>query len=220
MYWALRLPAQPVIASYWRVRLYGREHVPRGRGVIYASTHRSMIDPILIGSLERRPIFYMAKREAFASRALAWLITSMGAFPVDRGRGDAEAFATAKAILARGDSLVIFPEGRRVRPGPPGEPRSGVGRLALETGAPVVPVALHGTDGIRRGWRVRPRKVRGLVGPPLAFARDDRVPRERAVATTAEIWSHVREQWALLAASHGDPRRPRGRANARAGPRG
>ena len=65
--------------------------------------------------------------------------------------------------------MVVFPEGTRVRPGPLGSPRRGVGRLALETGAPVAPVAVIGTDAVRRGWRIRPRKVRIRVGRPLRF---------------------------------------------------
>ena len=75
--------------------------------------------------------------------------------------------ATAKAILARGDIVLIFPEGTRVRPGALGTPKRGVGRLALETGVPVVPVAVIGTEAIRRGWRIRPHKVRIRAGRAL-----------------------------------------------------
>ena len=72
--------------------------------------------------------------------------------------------ATARAILERGDGVLIFPEGTRTRPGALGAPRRGVGRLALETGAPVIPVAVIGTEAVRRGWRIRPRKVRIRAG--------------------------------------------------------
>ena len=78
---------------------------------------------------------------------------------------------TAKAILDRGDCVVIFPEGTRIRPGSLGQPKRGVGRLALETGAPVVPVAVIGTEAVRRGWRIRPHKVRIRVGRALTFPR-------------------------------------------------
>ena len=66
---------------------------------------------------------------------------------------------TARVILERGGAIGMFPEGTRVRPGPLGEPKRGVGRLALETGAPVVPVAIIGTEDIRSRWRIRPRRV-------------------------------------------------------------
>jgi len=115
----------------------------------------------------RRPVYYMAKRELFEKRWQAWALNALGAFPVDRGAGDREAMATAKAILQRGDCVVIFPEGTRTRRGPLGAPRRGVGRLALEAGAKVAPVAVIGTEHVRRGWRIRPRKVRLRVGRPL-----------------------------------------------------
>ena len=92
--------------------------------------------------------------------------------------------ATARAILERGDCVVVFPEGTRVRPGPLGAPRRGVGRLALETGAPVAPVAVIGTEDVRSGWRIRPRKVRLRVGRAAA------VPERRALLARARRRGH------------------------------
>ena len=95
---------------------------------------------------------------------------------------------TAKAILDRGDSVLIFAEGTRIRPGALGRPKRGVGRLALETGAPVVPVAVIGTEAVRKGWRFRPHKVRIRVGGPLTFPRVEKPSPQLAAAVTDRIW--------------------------------
>ena len=94
--------------------------------------------------------------------------------------------------------MVIFPEGTRVRPGPLGKPRRGIGRLALETGAPVAPIAVIGTEDVRRGWRIRPRKVRIRVGRPLRFPRPERATPSLAAGVTERIWACVSLQWEWL----------------------
>ena len=88
----------------------------------------------MIGSLVRRPVYYMAKRELFEKPWQAWVLNALGAFPVDRGAGDGDAMETAREILERGDCVVVFPEGTRIRTGPLESPHTGIGRLALETG--------------------------------------------------------------------------------------
>ena len=174
IYWTLRAILVPAFLVYFRMQRIGREHLPRSGPLLLASNHRSFLDPFVIGMLVRRPVYYMAKRELFERRWQAWILNALGAFPVDRGAGDSDAMQTARAILERGDCVVVFPEGTRVRPGPLGAPKRGVGRLALETGAPVAPVAVIGTEDIRRGWRIRPRKVRVRVGRPMLFPTAER----------------------------------------------
>jgi 1-acyl-sn-glycerol-3-phosphate acyltransferase len=189
---------QPFFHIYFRMSRIGREHIPRRGPVIVAANHRSFLDPFVIATMARRPMYYVAKKEMFASRLQAWFLSALGAFPVDRGASDAESIETAKAILARGDIVLIFPEGTRTRPGSLGKPKRGVGRLALETGVPVVPVAVIGTEAVRRGWRIRPHKVRIRAGRPLHFPQVPEPSKALAGAVTDRIWPCVMLQWEWL----------------------
>ncbi len=198
IYWALRVTLIPFFLVYFRLQRIGREHLPRSGPLLLASNHRSFLDPFVIGTLIRRPVYYMAKRELFEKRWQAWVLNALGAFPVDRGTGDSDAMATARAILERGDCVVVFPEGTRVRSGPLGDPRRGIGRLALETGAPVAPVSVIGSEEVRRGWRIRPRKVRLRVGRPLLFPTVENCSPALAMGVTERIWACVSLQWEWL----------------------
>jgi glycerol-3-phosphate dehydrogenase (NAD(P)+) len=198
VYWLVRAVLQPFFHLYFRLSRIGREHIPADGPVIFVANHRSFLDPFVIGTMMRRPIYYVAKKELFQNRLQGWFLNALGAFPVDRGNADQDMVDTAEAILARGDCVLIFPEGTRVRPGPPGPAKRGVGRLALETGAPVVPLAVIGTTHIRRGWRVRPHKVRIRAGRPLTFPLVEDPSRELAQAVTDRIWPCVMLQWEWL----------------------
>ncbi len=198
VYWVVRALFVPFFLVYFRLQRVGREHLPRSGPLLLASNHRSFLDPFVIGTLVRRPVYYLAKRELFEKRWQAWVLNALGAFPVDRGAGDGDAMATARAILARGDCVVVFPEGTRVRHRPLGDPRRGIGRLALETGAPVAPVAVIGSDEVRRGWRIRPRKVRLRVGAPLRYPTVESCSPALATAVTERIWACISLQWEWL----------------------
>lgn len=203
VYWMVRAAFQPVFHLALHMQRLHRERIPAVGPVILASNHRSFLDPFLIACLVRRPVYFVAKRELFRIRPIGWMLGALGAFPIVRGRSDEEAMATARAILERGDVVVIFPEGTRVRPGPLGAPRRGVGRLALQTGAPVVPVAVIGTEDIRRGWRFRPRPVTLSCGAPLRFPRAADPSPQLAGAVTDRIWPCVERQWVALGGEPG-----------------
>ena len=198
VYWAFRILAQPAIQLWFRLARISKEHIPARGGVILAANHRSFLDPFVIGCCLRRPIYFVAKKELFDNRLTGWFLNCLGAFPIRRGASDEESMATARALLERGEAVVIFPEGTRIRTGSLGMPKRGVGRLALETGAPVVPIAITGSERARRGWLVRPVKVRIRCGRPLTFPRVDAPSGHLAGEVTARIWPCVALQWEWL----------------------
>src|SRR3954466_3614299 len=195
VFWLTCAILKPFLRIYFRMSLIGREHLPDEGGVILASNHRSFLDPFVVGVWLGRPVFFVAKKELFDRRVAGWFLKCLGAFPIRRGESDEESVETAKQILARGDALVIFPEGTRHRTGSLGRAKRGVGRLALETGAPVIPVAIHGSDRARRGWRIRPVKVKVRYGRPLTFPRADKPSKSLATEVTARIWACGELQW-------------------------
>jgi len=200
VYWIVRVILQPFFHLYFRVARVGLEHIPTRGPVLLVANHRSFSDPFLIGICLGRPLHFVAKRELFDKRWKARILLALGAFPINRGEADELAMETARIILERGGAVGIFPEGTRVRPGPLGQPKRGAGRLALETGAPIVPVAISGTEDIRRGWLIRPRKVRIRCGRRLTFPRplDGSVTPRLAAEVTARAWSCVELQWEWL----------------------
>src|SRR3954454_3989158 len=192
MYLIARAILQPAFLIWLRLSRTGREHF-RGvkGGLIVASNHRSFLDPFVIGVTLpwRRPMQYVAKVELFERRWQGWLLSRVGAFPIRRGQSDETAMQTARMVLDRGGTICIFPEGTRIRSGSLATPRRGVGRLALETGASVVPVAVHGFEHVRRGWRIRPRKVKLRVGRPMRFPRTEH-PSPGLAATVSARCGH------------------------------
>jgi glycerol-3-phosphate dehydrogenase (NAD(P)+) len=198
VYGLVRAVLQPFLLVYFRLSRMGRGHVPKKGGVLLAPNHRSFLDPFAIGASVRRPIYFMAKQEMFTSRFRSWVLNCVGAFPIRRGEADEEAMETARELIRQGKVVVVFPEGTRRKTGSLGEAHRGVGRLALETGAPVVPVAVIGSERARRGWRVRPVKVRIRMGRPLTFPRVEHPSPHLASEVTARIWPCVELMWEWL----------------------
>jgi glycerol-3-phosphate dehydrogenase (NAD(P)+) len=199
--WPLYLSARalitPFLLFYLRLARTGREYGRVDGGLIVAANHRSFLDPFAIGATLpwRRPMNYVAKVELFERRWQGWLLSRLGAFPIRRGESDELAMETARQAVLRAAAVCIFPEGTRIRRGTLAAPKRGVGRLALQTGAPVVPTAVFGSEQVRRGWRIRPRQVRVRLGKAMTFPTVEQPSPPLAESVTARIWPNVLLQW-------------------------
>ena len=197
VYWPTRWVLRPLLLLFFRLRRLGVEHVPPG-GVVLAANHRSFLDPFLIGCCIGRPIYFVAKQELFKHPLVGWFLNCLGAFPVRRDEADEDSVDTALTLLERGRPVVIFPEGSRITAGSLGQPKRGVGRLALQSGAAVVPIAITGSERARDGWKIKPVKVHLRCGPPLTFPLVDDPSPFLAGEVTERIWPCVGLQWEWL----------------------
>ena len=153
----------------FRARGIGSENVPAGP-LILAPNHASFMDHFFAGAFVRRRIQFMAKSQLFSAAIPSYIFSHGGVFPVRRGAQDDEAFISAYKILERGGAIGMYCEGGRSRTGQVGEEaRPGIGRLALESGAPVVPVGILGSHQVRNWKRLRFPKVTVSYGTPLRF---------------------------------------------------
>jgi 1-acyl-sn-glycerol-3-phosphate acyltransferase len=182
----------------FRLHSIGSENVPNG-AVILAPNHASFMDHFFAGGLIRRRIRYMAKSQLFGSRVANYIFSVGGVFPVRRGYHDEEAFITAFTLLDRGELVVMYAEGGRSRNGEVAEhARPGIGRLALESGAPVVPVAILGSHQVRNWKRLKFPRVTVQYGTPFRFARVAGSTREQQQEAADYILDRIRELHAQL----------------------
>jgi 1-acyl-sn-glycerol-3-phosphate acyltransferase len=199
----VRAIVTPICLLLYRTRAIGVENVPKGGPLILAPNHFSQMDHFFAGVYLRRQVRFMAKSQLFGPPVLTYIYKHGGVFPIRRGHKDDEAFKTAFTILDRGEMLLIYIEGGRSRSGELGEPKRGVGQLALESGAPVVPVAIHGSAGVRRWRRFRFPKVTVQFGKPLSFPTEESPSRERQLEVATEVFGKVREMYGELATRNG-----------------
>ncbi len=150
-----------------RLKVYGRDRVPREGGCVFAANHFHWLDPAVLGSASPRVIYYMAKIEAHRVPGLGSLIRAFGTFSVRRGESDREAVRTMRRLVAEGKALGLFVEGTRQRSGVPGDVQPGAAMVAIQEHVPVVPVAIHGTQ-IWKPGNFSPVSV--AWGEPLTFS--------------------------------------------------
>ncbi|MGA2006036.1 MAG: lysophospholipid acyltransferase family protein [Solirubrobacteraceae bacterium] len=181
-----------------RARAIGAQNVPETGAAILAPNHFSYMDHFLIGIFIRRKVRFMAKSQLFTPLA-RWVYLQGGVFPVRRGARDDEAFITAEAILEQSGVVAMYPEGGRSRTGdlqPQAKP--GIGRLVLDSGAPVVPIAIYGSSRIRNWKRLRFPAVRVQYGEPLHFEREPGATRERQQEVADAIFAEIRALYGRL----------------------
>jgi 1-acyl-sn-glycerol-3-phosphate acyltransferase len=189
-------------AIAFRARAVRPDRVPPSGPVILAPNHFSFMDHFFVGMFTRRQVRFMAKSQLFR-RPMQWVYTHGGVFPVRRGHNDDEAFITARTILSRGGCVVMYCEGGRSRTGKLADTvKPGVGRLALESGATVVPVAISGSQRVRNWKRLRFSEVTVHYGDPLRFDSAGAPTRDRQQEVADEIFAAVRQLYAGLEDPH------------------
>ncbi|MGW9045157.1 lysophospholipid acyltransferase family protein [Streptomyces lydicus] len=193
-----------VMRVLYRPKVEGMERIPATGPVILAGNHVTFIDSLFLSLVVKRPVYFIGKDEyvtgkGVKGRLMAWFFTSAGMIPVDRdgGHGGVAALMTGRRVLEQGKAFGIYPEGTRSPDGRLYRGRTGIARLALMTGAPVVPFAMIGTDKVQPGGKGRPRiaPVTVRFGEALDFSRYDGMDRDRYVlrAVTDEVMSDVME---------------------------
>jgi 1-acyl-sn-glycerol-3-phosphate acyltransferase len=190
-YELVRLVLTPYLLFLYRARCIDSRWIPADGPAIIAPNHFSFLDHFFVAVYLRRKVHFMAKSQLF-QRPMQFIYTHGGVFPVRRGHADEEAFRTAHAVLARGDIVVMYAEAGRSRSGELGKPRHGIGRLALESGAAVVPTAIAGTERARNWKRMQFPKVTVQFGEPLCFEQVDEPTKEQAQAASELVFDRVK----------------------------
>ncbi|MFE7973457.1 lysophospholipid acyltransferase family protein [Streptomyces shenzhenensis] len=192
----------PIMRLMFRPQVEGAEHIPADGPVIMAGNHLTFIDSIVLPLVSKRQVFFIGKDEyvtgkGFKGRLMAWFFTGVGMIPVDRdgASGGVAALMTGRRILEEGKVFGIYPEGTRSPDGRLYRGRTGIARLTLMTGAPVVPFAMIGTDKLQPGGRGFPRPGRVTVrfGEAMEFSRYEGMDRDRYVlrAVTDSVMTEV-----------------------------
>ena len=177
---------------FFRVSNTHPERVPAVGPVILAPNHFSFLDHFFVAVYLRRKVHFMAKSQLFKP-PMQFIYTHGGVFPVRRGVADQDAFTTALAVLERGNTMAMYAEGGRSRTGEPAKKaKRGIGRLALQSGAPIVPIAIVGSSHVRNWKRGHFPKIRVYYGEPFAYERVEAPTRDQEQAVADAIFAEVR----------------------------
>jgi 1-acyl-sn-glycerol-3-phosphate acyltransferase len=198
-----RLVCIPILRLFWGLRITGAENIPKTGRAVVAPNHKSFYDSFFVAAATPRQIRFMGKSELFKGRR-GRLLLALGAFPVKRGESDALALETSRVILEQDGLLALFPEGTRVRGTDEfGTPKRGATRLALETGSPLIPSAISGTE--KMFWHGIPRPIRVQVafGEPIPTRELAATQESAGSVLNDELWPQVQEEYRKLRARSG-----------------
>jgi 1-acyl-sn-glycerol-3-phosphate acyltransferase len=198
VYDAVRAVLTPIAVGLYRTRAIGTENVPAEGPVLLAPNHFSNMDHFFTGVYLRRKIRFMAKSQLFGAPVLSQIFKYGGVFPVRRGHKDEEAFETAHQILEHEGCVLVYAEGGRSRTGGLGEAKPGIGRIALENGVPVVPVAIHGSASVRKWKKLVMPKVTVQFGEPMSFPVVAEPTREQQLDCAKVVFDQVKTMYTAL----------------------
>lgn len=194
----------PIFRTYFQGQVWGIEKVPKTGKLVVVSNHASVFDPPLLGAGLPRPLCYMAKQELFSHPLFRKLIITLGAYPVNRGEADRKAIREAVARLEQGWATVIFIEGTRTKDGKVYHPKLGAALIAAKAGAPLLPVAIHGTEKILPPGFSFPRmtKITINVGDLIPPPNNNKEELEAVTNHCAQVINQLHEE-----CSHRDRRK-------------
>ena len=182
--------------TWTRLRVEGKQHVPKEGIFILAPTHRSILDTPIASAVTRRRMRFMGADKWWKNKWFGKLLTACGGFPVSRGTADREALKRCIAVLEEEQPLVLFPEGER-KSGPTVQPLfDGAAYIAAKTGAPIVPVAIGGSERVMpKGAKfIYPKKVYVIIGEPIPAPTGANPKEQREAARVLTHQLHARLQ--------------------------
>ena len=203
-YWFMKnIVVGPLLLGVFRPWVVGLENIPKEGGVILASNHLSFIDSVFVPLVVPRRVAFLAKSEYFTGTGLkGWasrqFLTAAGQLPIDRsgGKASGDSLNTGLRVLGAGDVLGIYPEGTRSPDAKLYRGRTGVARMVLEAGVPIIPVAMIDTEkAMPTGTRIPSvRRIGIIIGEPLDFSRFEGMESDRFVlrSVTDELMYELR----------------------------
>lgn len=184
-----------IFRNIFSVKAFNIENIKGLEGAIFASNHRSHLDPPVLNSLVEEPLYFIAKKELFDAPVVGFLYNHMRAIPIQRGSGDFQAIGKAIELLNMGCNVCIFPEGKRAPAGEFLKPKTGVGIMVVKTQKPVVPIYIENTDvnfPIGAKYPVPRAPINVYFGKPIHFGElEDNIQNYKLVANT--IMDHIKE---------------------------